>query len=46
MISPAEVHSAYDLAYAVAIPLYVLLGYSNPNPNPTSNPNHDPNQGR
>ena len=28
MISPAEVHSAYDLAYAVAIPLYFLLGYS------------------
>ena len=28
MVSPAEVHSAYDLAYAIAIPLYVLLGYS------------------
>jgi hypothetical protein len=28
MISPAEVHSAYDLAYALAIPLYILVGYS------------------
>jgi len=45
MISPAEVHSAYDIAYALAIPLYVLLGYSNPspNPNPRPNPNPSPN---
>ena len=26
MISPAEIHWAYDCAYALAIPLYVLLG--------------------
>ena len=24
----SQVHSAYDIAYALAIPLYVLLGYS------------------
>ena len=27
MTAPHEIHSAYDLAYAFALPLYFVLGY-------------------
>ena len=29
MVRPREIHSAFDLAYAICIPLYFLMGFVN-----------------